>query len=103
MPHPERVSDDALGSEAGLRCSSRCCGSWGPGLNIRETYALRALGVEYERILELMGREPNYLELSLFSVMWSEHCGYKNSRPSCAASRTRGRGSCRGRGRTRGL
>ncbi len=28
-----------------------------------------------------MGREPNYLELSLFSVMWSEHCGYKNSRP----------------------
>ncbi len=36
---------------------------------------------EYGRILELMGREPNYLELSLFSVMWSEHCGYKNSRP----------------------
>jgi phosphoribosylformylglycinamidine synthase subunit PurL len=29
----------------------------------------------------LMGRAPNYLELSLFSVMWSEHCGYKNSRP----------------------
>jgi phosphoribosylformylglycinamidine synthase subunit PurL len=28
-----------------------------------------------------MGRAPNYLELSLFSVMWSEHCGYKNSRP----------------------
>jgi phosphoribosylformylglycinamidine synthase subunit PurL len=28
-----------------------------------------------------MGRGPNYLELSLFSVMWSEHCGYKNSRP----------------------
>jgi phosphoribosylformylglycinamidine synthase len=36
---------------------------------------------EYDRILELMGRAPNYLELSLFSVMWSEHCGYKNSRP----------------------
>ena len=36
---------------------------------------------EYDRILELMGRPPNYLELSLFSVMWSEHCGYKNSRP----------------------
>ena len=28
-----------------------------------------------------MGRAPNYLELSIFSVMWSEHCGYKNSRP----------------------
>jgi phosphoribosylformylglycinamidine synthase subunit PurL len=51
-------------------------------LNIQETYA--ALGLsdfEYDRILELMGRAPNYLELSLFSVMWSEHCGYKNSRP----------------------
>ena len=36
---------------------------------------------EYDRILELMGRAPNFLELSLFSVMWSEHCGYKNSRP----------------------
>ena len=36
---------------------------------------------EYARILELMGRAPNFLELSLFSVMWSEHCGYKNSRP----------------------
>ncbi|QIN85077.1 phosphoribosylformylglycinamidine synthase subunit PurL [Rubrobacter tropicus] len=51
-------------------------------MNIQETYS--ALGLsdgEYERILGLMGREPNYLELSLFSVMWSEHCGYKNSRP----------------------
>ncbi|WP_228282496.1 phosphoribosylformylglycinamidine synthase subunit PurL [Rubrobacter tropicus] len=49
---------------------------------MQETYS--ALGLsdgEYERILGLMGREPNYLELSLFSVMWSEHCGYKNSRP----------------------
>ena len=51
-------------------------------MNVQETYA--ALGLsdfEYDRILELMGRAPNYLELSLFSVMWSEHCGYKNSRP----------------------
>ncbi len=49
---------------------------------MEETYA--ALGIsdsEYERILGLLGREPNFLELSLFSVMWSEHCGYKNSRP----------------------
>src|SRR5215212_4207530 len=54
----------------------------GEGLNIQETYtALRLSDLEYDRILELMGRAPNYLELSLFSVMWSEHCGYKNSRP----------------------
>ncbi len=36
---------------------------------------------EYEKIIELLGREPNYTELSMFSVMWSEHCSYKNSRP----------------------
>lgn len=35
---------------------------------------------EWERILELHGREPNFLELSMFAVMWSEHCGYKHSR-----------------------
>jgi phosphoribosylformylglycinamidine (FGAM) synthase-like enzyme len=36
---------------------------------------------EYERIVELLGRAPNRLELGLFGAMWSEHCGYKNSRP----------------------
>src|SRR4051812_45146590 len=35
---------------------------------------------EYDRIVELMGREPNLTELGLFSVMWSEHCSYKSSR-----------------------
>ncbi len=35
---------------------------------------------EYERILRILGREPNYTELGIFSVMWSEHCSYKNSR-----------------------
>lgn len=36
---------------------------------------------EFDNIKTIMGREPNYLELGMFSVMWSEHCGYKNSRP----------------------
>ncbi len=35
---------------------------------------------EYERIKEIMGREPNFTELGVFSVMWSEHCSYKSSR-----------------------
>src|SRR3954467_6997697 len=35
---------------------------------------------EYERILTILGREPNFTELGIFSVMWSEHCSYKNSR-----------------------
>lgn len=34
---------------------------------------------EYKMILEKLGREPNFNELSMFSVMWSEHCSYKNS------------------------
>ncbi|MBU4446611.1 MAG: phosphoribosylformylglycinamidine synthase subunit PurL [Candidatus Marinimicrobia bacterium] len=34
---------------------------------------------EWERILEILGRKPNYTELGIFSVMWSEHCSYKNS------------------------
>ena len=43
----------------------------------------RELGLkdsEYEMIVALLGREPNYVELGMYSVMWSEHCSYKNSR-----------------------
>src|SRR6187401_1791170 len=35
---------------------------------------------EYSRILKALGREPNLVELGIFSVMWSEHCSYKSSR-----------------------
>ncbi|WP_299309494.1 phosphoribosylformylglycinamidine synthase subunit PurL [uncultured Croceicoccus sp.] len=35
---------------------------------------------EYERVLGALGREPNLVELGIFSVMWSEHCSYKSSR-----------------------
>jgi phosphoribosylformylglycinamidine synthase len=35
---------------------------------------------EYQRILDILGRAPNYTELGIFSVMWSEHCSYKSSR-----------------------
>ncbi len=34
---------------------------------------------EYDAICERLGRKPNYTELGIFSVMWSEHCSYKNS------------------------
>ena len=43
----------------------------------------RALGLtddEAERIAEILGREPNHLELAMYAVMWSEHCSYKSSR-----------------------
>ena len=35
---------------------------------------------EYDLVLEIMGREPNQVELGIFSVMWSEHCSYKSSK-----------------------
>jgi len=35
---------------------------------------------EYEKVLSIMGREPNLVELGIFSVMWSEHCSYKSTR-----------------------
>src|SRR3970040_1254900 len=35
---------------------------------------------EYDRIGQILGREPSFTELGIFSVMWSEHCSYKSSR-----------------------
>ncbi len=51
---------------------------------MKDKPAWREMGLtdeEYARIQDILGREPNYLELGMFAVMWSEHCGYKNSRP----------------------
>src|SRR5438045_636013 len=52
---------------------------------VAETQPLhRALGLtdwEADRIRELLGRLPNHFELAVFSLLWSEHCGYKHSAP----------------------
>lgn len=40
---------------------------------------LGLLEEEFHKICEILGREPNFTELSIYSVMWSEHCSYKNS------------------------
>ena len=42
---------------------------------------LGLLESEYERVVSLMGREPTDPELVMFSLMWSEHCSYKHSKP----------------------
>ena len=34
---------------------------------------------EYTTIVNILGRKPNFVELGIFSVMWSEHCSYKSS------------------------
>ena len=40
---------------------------------------LGLLPEEFEKIKGVLGRVPNFTELSIYSVMWSEHCSYKNS------------------------
>ncbi|GIO36606.1 phosphoribosylformylglycinamidine synthase subunit PurL [Paenibacillus antibioticophila] len=51
---------------------------------IAEQHIYKQMGVsdsEYELICGFLGRKPNYTEIGVFSVMWSEHCAYKNSKP----------------------
>jgi phosphoribosylformylglycinamidine synthase II len=51
---------------------------------IKQTQAWRPMGLkdeEYDRICGILGRLPNYTELGMYAVLWSEHCSYKHSRP----------------------
>lgn len=51
---------------------------------IKEEKLYRQMGVtdeEFQMVEKILGRLPNYTEIGLFSVMWSEHCSYKNSKP----------------------
>ena len=66
----------------------------------------RTLGledVELEAIREKLGREPNDLELAMFSVMWSEHCSYKSSRPLLGTLPTKGEDVIAGVGEQAGV
>ena len=56
-PSPEQIKDGNVYAEMGLSTE------------------------EFNMVAEMIGRLPNYTELGLFSVMWSEHCSYKNSKP----------------------
>jgi phosphoribosylformylglycinamidine synthase len=58
---------------------------------------------EYARILNAIGREPNLLELGIFSVMWSEHCSYKSSRIHLAKLPTKGPHVIQGPGENAGV
>ena len=46
---------------------------------VEQAKEMGLLEEEFERIKEILGRTPNFCELSIFGVMWSEHCSYKNS------------------------
>jgi phosphoribosylformylglycinamidine synthase subunit PurL len=58
---------------------------------------------EYERILEILGREPNLVELGIFSAMWSEHCSYKSSRIHLKKLPTSGPNVIQGPGENAGI
>jgi phosphoribosylformylglycinamidine synthase subunit PurL len=66
----------------------------------------RALGLtdgEYDRIRGLLGRSPNDLELAVFSLLWSEHCGYKHSALLLRRFPTDGAGVLQGPGENAGV
>ena len=47
---------------------------------VEQAKEMGLLSEEFDKITEILGRVPNFCELSIFGVMWSEHCSYKNSR-----------------------
>ncbi len=58
---------------------------------------------EYQKIVSLLGREPSYTELGVFSVMWSEHCSYKSSRIHLKKLPTQGKYVVQGPGENAGI
>ncbi len=48
-------------------------------VNLQTAADLGLIEEEFNRIIEILGRKPNFTELCIFSAMWSEHCSYKNS------------------------
>ena len=69
-----------------------------------DTIAAHGLtAAEYERIVAILGRHPNLLELGIFSVMWSEHCSYKSSRIHLRSLPTEGARVLQGPGENAGV
>jgi phosphoribosylformylglycinamidine synthase subunit PurL len=58
---------------------------------------------EYEKVKTILGRDPTYTELGIFSVMWSEHCSYKSSRVHLKGLPTSGRRVIQGPGENAGV
>lgn len=58
---------------------------------------------DYRRIVDLLGRDPNWTEFGIFSAMWSEHCSYKSSRPHLKTLPTEGPRVLQGPGENAGV
>jgi phosphoribosylformylglycinamidine synthase II len=72
-----------------------------PGVPLHRVLGLA--DVELDAIRDRLGRDPNDLELAMFSVMWSEHCSYKSSRPLLRTLPTKGRDVVAGVGEQAGV
>ncbi|UOQ92013.1 phosphoribosylformylglycinamidine synthase subunit PurL [Halobacillus shinanisalinarum] len=73
---------------------------------IEQQQLYREMGLsdqEFRAITSILGRRPNYTETGLFSVMWSEHCSYKNSKPLLKKFPTKGRHVLQGPGEGAGI
>lgn len=73
---------------------------------IKEEGIYREMGLndeEFAMVEKILGRLPNYTELGLFSVMWSEHCSYKNSKPVLQKFPTKGERVLQGPGEGAGI
>ena len=69
---------------------------------IKEEKLYQQMGVsddEFAMIESILGRLPNYTEIGIFSVMWSEHCSYKNSKPILKKFPTKGERVLQGPGK----
>ena len=58
---------------------------------------------EFDRIKEILGRTPNFCELSIFGVMWSEHCSYKSSKKYLKTLPTKSKRVIQGPGENAGV
>nr|MDQ3397790.1 phosphoribosylformylglycinamidine synthase II [Deinococcota bacterium] len=73
-----------------------------PGLRARAgSFGLSA--EEFDGVVRALGREPNALEAAVFGALWSEHCGYKNSKPLLTRLPTAGPQVLQGPGENAGV
>ena len=70
-------------------------------LKLAESFGLNP--EEYQSILKIMDRTPSYTELGIFSVLWSEHCSYKNSKAMLKLFPTRAAQVLQGPGENAGI
>ena len=76
------------------------------GVRTVEPKDWRAMGLtdeEYDLVCTKIGKHPNFLEVAMFSVMWSEHCSYKNSRKVLKLLPTKGDCVLQGPGENAGI